>query len=393
MLILAIGCWSLVLLQGVASLILIARLLQGARRRAPLTGIKLPDDSCRNVSVVVPTLNEAQRIRPCLTGLQQQDAPLQEVLVVDSRSTDGTQAVVQEAMATNSRLKLLTDDPLPDNWVGRPWALHYGFLQSNPDNKWILGIDADTQPLPGLVASIVQAAEEENYDFLSLSPQFILKTQVEWCLHPALLMTLLYRFESAGVRQQSPETVMANGQCFLARRSVLTELGGYQLAAQSFCDDVTLARSAAQQGYRVGFLDGAKLIRVRMYEGWRETWQEWGRSLDLKDATIPARLWAEVGFLMLIQGLPLVLLPMLIVIREMTPPFLTLEIVIAINGFLLLQRWGMLFAIRPSYDWTPQTKKGRWGFWLSPLADPLAVSRIILSASRKPKQWRGRIYS
>ncbi len=213
----------------------------------------LPEASLRNVSVVIPTLNEAARISPCLAGLEQQGAPLKEILVVDSRSTDGTKAVVEAAQRTNPRLKFLTDDPLPAHWVGRPWALNYGFEQSDPGSEWILGVDADTQPQPGLVASVVQAAEEEGYDILSLSPQFILKTAGEWWLQPALLMTLLYRFDSAGVREQAPETVMANGQCFLCRRSVLQALGGYQLAARSFCDDVTLARTAAQRGYRVGF--------------------------------------------------------------------------------------------------------------------------------------------
>ncbi|MEM7595292.1 MAG: glycosyltransferase family 2 protein, partial [Cyanobacteria bacterium P01_A01_bin.83] len=32
-------------------------------------------------------------------------------------------------------------------------------------------------------------------------------------------------------------------------------------------------------------------------------------------------------------------------------------------------------------------------FWLSPLADPLAVWRIFLSSLSQPKQWRGRNYS
>ncbi|WLT37490.1 glycosyltransferase [Synechocystis sp. B12] len=160
-----------------------------------------------------------------MLGLAQQGPPLREILVVDSRSTDGTQAVVQARQKDNPRLQLLTDDPLPDNWVGRPWALNYGFRHSDPASEWILGIDADTQPQPGLVASVVQAAEEENYDILSLSPQFILQSPGEWWLQPALLMTLLYRFESAGVREQAPETVMANGQCFLCRRLVLEALG------------------------------------------------------------------------------------------------------------------------------------------------------------------------
>jgi dolichol-phosphate mannosyltransferase len=50
----------------------------------------------------------------------------------------------------------------------------------------------------------------------------------------------------------------------------------------------------------------------------------------------------------------------------------------------------LLFAIAPSYDLT-QAKAG-WLFWLSPLADPLAVLRIFLSAKSTPTQWRGRSY-
>ena len=392
MLVIAIFCTGLLLSQGVAAFILLSRLLKGARRRSPLKPLFLPEASSRTVSVIIPTLNEAARISPCLAGLEQQGPPLKEILVVDSRSTDGTNAVVEAAQRTNPRLKFLTDDPLPQNWVGRPWALNYGFEQSDPKSEWILGVDADTQPQPGLVASVVQAAEEEGYDVLSLSPQFILKTAGEWWLQPALLMTLLYRFDSAGVREQASETVMANGQCFLCRRSVLQALGGYQLAARSFCDDVTLARAAAQKGYRVGFLDGANLIRVRMYEGMRETWQEWGRSLDLKDATIPTRLRAEVIFLILVQGLPVLMLGFLLILWGLGFDFLTLKLAIAVNGFLLLMRWGMLFAIYPSYYRESGSKTGAWVYWLSPLADPLAVSRIILSASQTPKQWRGRVY-
>ncbi|MBE9195087.1 glycosyltransferase family 2 protein [Synechocystis sp. LEGE 06083] len=390
MLIIAILCLGLLVSQGVASLILLSRLAKGARRRSPLTPVFLPEDGVRNVSVVVPTLNEAARVTPCLVGLAQQGPPLREILVVDSRSTDGTQAVVQARQKDNPRLQLLTDDPLPDNWVGRPWALNYGFRQSDAASEWILGIDADTQPQPGLVASVVQAAQEEGYDILSLSPQFILQSPGEWWLQPALLMTLLYRFESAGVRQQAPETVMANGQCFLCRRSVLEALQGYELAARSFCDDVTLARAAAQRGYRVGFLDGANLIRVRMYEGIGETWREWGRSLDLKDATVPARLWAEVIFLLLVQGLPILLFSLLLMLWGEDFDFLTLRLAIAVNGFLLLIRWAMLWAIYPSY-YRP-SGQGAWSYWLSPLADPLAVARIIISASQTPKQWRGRVY-
>ncbi|MGB5596077.1 MAG: 2'-O-glycosyltransferase CruG [Crocosphaera sp.] len=384
---------SLLLFQGTATLILLSRLIKGAIRRPPLQPQSPDPEMLAKVSVVVPTLNEAERITPCLQGLGQQSYEVREILVVDSHSQDGTQEQVKKAGIKDPRFRLMTDDPLPSGWVGRPWALHTGFLHSSPRSEWVLGIDADTQPQRGLVASLVSAAEEEGYDLVSLSPQFILKDAVEWWLQPALLMTLLYRFDSAGVTNQTPERVMANGQCFLSRRAVLEALEGYTCAANSFCDDVTLAREAAKRGFKVGFLDGANLIRVRMYEGAKETWTEWGRSLDLKDASSSPQLWGDLGLLLLTQALPLLLLIVLGSFWSLGYHFLSLQLAIALNLGLLIIRFALLLAVSPSYYKDRSSLAKSFLFWLSPLADTLAVLRIFLSAFQTPKQWRGRSYS
>ena len=381
----------LLMCQGAASLILLSRLVKGAIRRPPLTAKMATPAQSGLVSVVVPSLNEVDRIAPCLAGLSQQGAEVREILIVDSNSQDGTRDRVKAAVELDSRFKLLTDDPLPNGWVGRPWALHYGFLASSAESEWVLGVDADTEPQPGLVASLVAAAIEEGYDLVSLSPQFILNDPGEWWLQPALLMTLLYRFDSSGVRNQPPDRVMANGQCFLCRRQVLAQLGGYTSAASSFCDDVTLVRNAAKQGFKVGFLDGAKVIRVRMYVGIAETWREWGRSLDLKDATTRSQLWSDLALLLLVQGLPIPLTLILWSCFSAGYSFLTLQLAIGLNLFLVVIRFALLLAIYPSYARDRFTLSAL-SFWLSPLADPFAVLRIFLSAFQQPKQWRGRVY-
>jgi dolichol-phosphate mannosyltransferase len=283
-------------LQLPAVMVLLSRLVQGPRRRPPLQPRRATPDQVGQVTVVIPTLNEAARLGPCLAGIRRQTYELREVLVVDSRSQDGTPELVRQAQALDPRLRLITDDPLPTGWVGRPWALHTGYEQSSPKSEWILGIDADTQPQPGLVPALITAAAAEGFDLVSLSPRFILKTVGELWLQPALLMTLIYRFGPTGAQGSGAERVMANGQCFLCRRSLLEALGGYTVARQSFCDDVTLARHAAEQGARVGFWDGAALLKVRMYEGLAETWREWGRSLDLKDASSQGQVAGDLWF-------------------------------------------------------------------------------------------------
>ncbi|MDZ8188169.1 MAG: glycosyltransferase family 2 protein [Nostoc sp. ChiSLP02] len=386
----------LLLIQVPATAILLSRLLKGLGRHRPIEPQQPTPEMLGRVSVVVPTLNEALRISPLLAGLSQQSYEVREIIVVDSNSSDGTPDLVKAAQQKDPRFRLMTDDPLPSGWVGRPWALHNGFLYSSEASEWFLGLDADIQPHPGLVAGLVKTAEAQGYDLVSLSPQFILKYPGECWLQPALLMTLLYRFDPSGIDTQQPERVMANGQCFLCRRSVLAAVGGYSSASSSFCDDVTLARNIAVQGYKVGFLDGAKVLKVRMYEGAMETWKEWGRSLDLKDATSRSQLWGDLWLLFAVQGLPLlIILAYLLISRLVETRLIALPtplfVLVSLNLFLLAIRFGMLLAIAPSYD--RQTAQAGWLFWLSPLADPLAVLRIFLSAFRTPREWRGRKYS
>ena len=393
-----VGAIALILLslQIPATFLLLSRLLRGARRQRPLQPRSHLENQSASVSVVVPTLNEANRVEPCLVGLSAQGPAVREILVVDSRSTDGTQAKVEALGRADRRIRLVTDDALPLGWVGRPWALHTGFLQSDASSEWVLGIDADTRPQPGLVNSLLYEAKTQGYDMVSLSPRFVLHGAGEWWLQPALLMTLIYRFDSAGVRSPGAERAMANGQCFLSRRAVLQALKGYTCAASSFCDDVTLVREAARRGYKVGFLDGADVISVRMYEGLGETWSGWGRSLDLKDSISKGQLWSDLWLLVSTQGLPVLVLMLSLLVVKLygwgEVGSMVFEGAVALNAFLLLVRGGMQMAVAGSYDWSQSAALRSLFFWLSPLADPLAVLRIILSAFQRSIQWRGRTY-
>jgi len=340
---------------------------------------------------MVTTLNEVHRVGPCLDGLMQQQAPLLEVLVVDSRSTDGTRELVEAASKRDPRIRLVTDEPLPPGWVGKVWALENGLREAR--GEWVLGIDADTVPAPGLVGAVIDAVEQDGYDVASFSPQFRDQTPAERFVQPAMLTTLVYRCGAAGATQPPPDRVLANGQCFLARRELLLAHGGYSCARNSWCDDVTLARHLAANGARVGFLDGSKIIQVSAYASLGEMWREWGRSFDLKDATPTWRRWLDVALVWAVQGLPL---PVLLVIGIMvatgvvdpihSPNAMLWQALLLVNGSALFIRLFMLWALRGSY-----AERG-WSFWFSWLADLAASWRLTLSTAKRPKAWRGRSF-
>ena len=369
--------------QGAALGVLLLRLLPGRRRRPPVEPAAAAAPGTA-VSVIVATLNEAHRISPCLAGLAAQGPVVREILVVDSGSTDGTREMVLRAAELDPRIRLLRDDPLPPGWVGKVWALEHGLRRASGD--WVLGIDADTEPRAGLAAGAVNAAVQGGYDVVSFSPRFRIDSWAERWLQPALLVTLVYRLGAAGTEVDA-ERVMANGQCFLARREVLLAEGGYRCARASFCDDVTLARHLARAGRRVGFLDGSRLYDVRAYTSAGEVWREWGRSLDLKDATGTLRQWGDVLFLLLVQGVPL---PMLLTLGAMwawgAPLGDASRAAALLAGVLICVRMLLQIALAPSY-----ARRGL-AFWLSPAADPLAALRILLSTLQRPREWRGRRY-
>ena len=183
--------------------------------------------------------------------------------------------------------------------------------------------------------------------------------------------------------------VMANGQCFLARRDVLLRHGGYAPARDSFCDDVSLARHLARRGARVGFLDGSRLYRVRSYASAGEAWREWGRSFDLSDAAGPVRQALDLATVTLAQGLPLLVLAGLALAAAagatVRPAWLPVALA-ALQVGLVAMRVLLLVAMRGSYE-----RRGL-PYWLSVTADPAAVVRLWLSTLRRPRSWRGRRY-
>ena len=365
---------ALTILQGAAAVVLLWRLLPGLRRPPPVRPAAPFGDT--SVSVIVPTLNEASRLGPCLAALSRQGDPLREVIVVDSGSVDGTPDLVAGVAARDPRFRLARDPPLPEGWVGKVWALQHGL--SVATGEWILGVDADTEPNDGMVAGVVAAARRAGHQLVSFGPMFAGQSSAERWLQPALLVSLVYRTGAPGVSVPSAR-LLANGQCFLARRELLLAHGGYTPARDSFADDVRLARYYAGRGAPSAFLDGRLLYRVRSYRSAGEMWREWGRSVDLADATSGPRHWTDLAVLVLGQAMPVPVFAVSLLSPGLWP-------LLAVNMLLLGVRLAVLLAIAPSYE-----RRGL-PFFLSWMCDVPAVLRVVWSSIRRPVEWRGRTY-
>jgi dolichol-phosphate mannosyltransferase len=312
------------------------------------------------VSVVVPARDEAARIGSLVAALVA-DPQVHEVVVVDDESTDATAAVAAAAGA-----RVVPGRPLPDGWVGKPWALQQGLEAATGD--WLVTVDADVTPRPGWVGALVAAARDGGWDWLSAGGRFaVAGSTADRLRHPAMLATLVYRFGPPGSRPRPPVgRLAANGQCTIARRAVLLAAGGYRAAAGHLTDDVALARALASRGWRVGFLDGTRLFDVDLPP------RAWARSLALRDVTPWPALAADLSVVWLAQALPL--------------PRLLLRRGDALDAVLVLARLGLVAGTAGAYA------RAGLPHWLSPLADvPVAVG-LTRGALRPDRTWRGRSY-
>jgi len=349
--------------QAVAAATVGLRLLPGARRPAPLQPRTGPLPDAPTVAVIVPARDEERRIGPLLAAVAA-DPQVHEVVVVDDESSDATAAVARGAGA-----RVVDGRPLPAGWVGKPWALQQGLEAVT--SKWVVTLDADVVPRPGFVGALLDAATAGGWDVLTVGPRFVLGGPGEQLLHPAMLATIVYRF-GAPAGTVSPRRAMANGQCLVARRGRLVELGGFGVAAGHLTDDIALARGLAARGASVGFLDGSRLVEVDMHDSVAEVWREWGRSLPMADATPPVQQAADLAVVWLAQALPL---PRLLAGRGT-----------ALDVALVALRLALGAATAGSYRRpAPLT-------WAAPVADVPAAARLSWAAVRPVRRWRGREY-
>jgi dolichol-phosphate mannosyltransferase len=367
------------LTQLLLALGIVARLLKTAR------GTRLPAvptshegmQAC--LSIIVPVLNEYTRLAPCLEGLLKQGKDVAEILVVDGGSCDGTQELVRRFQRLDPRIRLLDANPVPPDWNGKAWGLYVGEQHASARSRWLLTVDADVRPAPNLTCSLLVYAERTDLAALSLATLQEIAGFGQGLLHPALLTTLVYRFGIPGHITRNIHMVQANGQCFLVQRSVLAQIGGFKAVRASLCEDVTLARMLVAHGYTVGFYEAGSLASVRMYDHWRETWQNWTRSLPVHDRfsgwhTLSG--WLEI---LLVQALPLPLLLFFIIARQRAQPLILL------NGWLVALRFGVLLGTARAYQHRP------WSYWLSPLCDLPVACKLATSLLQRRHIWRGRV--
>lgn len=150
------------------------------------------------VSVIVITRNEERNIRDCLSSARWAD----EIIVVDSGSSDGTVAAARE---------------FSDKVFERPWegfGASKNFALSQARNDWVFWLDADERVTPELAEEIELSLSGQT-DMVGFSvprKAFFLGTWIRHCgWYPGRVVRLFRRDKAVFSNDRVHERLIADG--------------------------------------------------------------------------------------------------------------------------------------------------------------------------------------
>ncbi len=221
-------------------------------------------DERPSVSVLIPARDEAGSIGASVTAaLASRDVDF-EVVVLDDHSTDATPNIVGQLAAADSRVRLLTSQPLPEGWNGKQFACRQ--LADAAAFDHLLFLDADVRLSEDALARLLDRKHRAAVALLSAFPHQQTGTWLEKWIIPLMHFILLGYLPLHRMRGAADPAFAAGcGQLFLTRKDQYEQAGTHRAIAQSRHDGLKLPRAYRQAGLMTDVIDGTEIAECRMY--------------------------------------------------------------------------------------------------------------------------------
>lgn len=241
-----------------------AEIAWGMRRMTLLTAVApAQDTTLPRVSIVIPACNEAETIEPALHSVLALDYPDLEIIVVNDRSTDHTQAVLARMQQRHPRIRLHAVRSLPAGWLGKSHALQSGAELAT--GAYLLFTDADIIMERSTLRRAINHMQGKGLDHLCL----IFENIAPGGLLNGLLLEvcggLLLLFKPWLAKDEKSKRFMGVGAFNLVRADCYRAIDGHRSFALHPIDDVMLGKVLKQKGFRQECLLGYGLVQVRWY--------------------------------------------------------------------------------------------------------------------------------
>lgn len=333
--------------------------------------IRIPKNSApvkASVTLLLPVRNEEGNITECIASLKSQSGVQNlKFIVINDQSTDKTSELLTSAIANDSRFTVLNTDGPRTGWLGKVSALQSGYEAASAE--FLVTLDADVRLRHDALCCAINQISELNLDFLSPYPRQEARTIAEKLIQPLLhwswMSTIILRLAE---KKPQPSTAVANGQFFIARKSALDAVGGFQSVQNQILDDIEIARSLIKSGFHGVVTEGADIAHTRMYQNFSEIREGYGKSLH-------KAFGGKVGALVATAFIAMTgILPFILALRGSLVATITFTMIVFTRALSALRaKSNPLFAL------------------LHPISSALLIYLIAYSwRKRGTVQWKGR---
>ena len=228
------------------------------------------------ISMMVAAKDEEACIGACVSSLLKQDYPNFEVIVCNDRSTDRTRQIVEDIARTDSRLRLINIESLPDGWFGKNNAMQTGIKTAR--GSYICMTDADCRFLsPRMLSVAMQYARQTGSDLLSVLPVLEMKGFWENVVQPVCSGVMMIWFHPDKVNDPAQPHAYANGAFMLMKRSAYEKIGTHAATKDLLNEDMAIAALTKRHGLRLTVVRNSGLYLVRMYTSLEGIIKGWSR--------------------------------------------------------------------------------------------------------------------
>jgi chlorobactene glucosyltransferase len=237
-----LGTFAAVLALAGANLIIALRWAYVVRGSQVSIAAREAGPALPSLSIVVPARNEERNVARCVHSLLATAHQNFEVIAVDDQSSDATRRILNEIAAGDRRLRVIAGEPLPEGWIGKPWALWQGAGRAR--GEWLLFTDADTEHEAAAAASAQQCALENGYEVVSLLTDQETISLAERLFLPTILFVIMLGIGSVDDVNdpRKRDVAIFNGQYILCSRAAYEGIGGHQAVRGEIAEDLELAR-------------------------------------------------------------------------------------------------------------------------------------------------------
>lgn len=215
------------------------------------------------LAIIIAVRNEEENLEEALRSVCTINYSNYRVVVVNDRSTDGTQQILERISSQYPQISIIHVTELPSLWLGKNHALYQGYLHSK--EEWLLFTDADIVFEADAISRAMHYTLDNKLDHLTILPD--VRSRSEWLnsILKTFSIMLCIRLRPWDARNPRSGASMGVGAFNLVRRTAYEYSGTHSAIRLRPDDDIKLGAMIKHAGLRQDVLYGDGQLGLEWY--------------------------------------------------------------------------------------------------------------------------------